>query len=92
MAMNQTQYAKAVARQARMKAHMATAPTGKAKSGRTRQQVARYGAAMSKFANKPIKAPRVPTYAVKTATRNTRKGYRPAQRPKTLGRSSLYNR
>ena len=92
MALNQTQYAKALARQQRMKVHMATAPTGKAKAGLTARDKARTTAAMSRSANKPIKAPRVPTYAVKTATRNTRKGYRPAQRPKTLGRSSLYNR
>lgn len=92
MALNQTQYAKALARQQRMKTRMATAPTGKPKAGRTAREAARFNAAQSRSANKPIKAPRVPVYAVKPATKRTHRGYRPAQRPKTLGRSSLYNR
>lgn len=90
MALNQTQYAKALARQQRLKTRMATAPTGKPRAGRTAREAARYTAAMSRSANKPIKAPRA--YAVKTATKRNHRGYRPAQRPKTLGRSSLYNR
>lgn len=92
MALNQTQYAKALARQQRMKVHMATPPDKPAKRGLTARDKARTTAAMTRFANKPIKAPRVPTYAVKPATKRTHRGYRPAQRPKTLGRSSLYNR